>query len=255
MRHGLPVVCALTLLASAFPAGASSDAARFAVSAWPSRVIVSAPGSATVGVGNPGEAPVTLVARSAGYTLDRRGRPRIEPASTTWFAVRPARLVVAPHGTARLRVAVRRPPEARPGDHAELLLISTEPPPGRRVAARLRIGVVVVVRVPGRRVRRLGLGQLRVHRHDRFTVVELTIANRGNVDEWLGRGRISVTLIRQGWRMASASIEPRRLLALSSGVVEVRFRSRLEGRLTAVVVLRQPRVGVAVARRSYRLRL
>ena len=83
----------------------------------------------------------------------------------------------------------------------------------------------------------------------------MTIANRGNVDEWLGRGRISVTLIRQGWRMASAAIEPRRLLALSSGVVEVRFRGRLEGRLTAVVVLRQPRVGVAVARRSYRLRL
>jgi len=255
VRHGLPVVCVLTLLASALPAGASSDAARFAVSAWPSRVTVSAPGTATVGVGNPGKAPVTLVARSAGYTLDRGGRPRIGPATTSWFAVRPARLVVAPHGTARLRVAVRRPAGARPGDHAELLLLSTEPPPGRRVAARLRIGVVVVVRVPGRRVRRLGLGPLRVHGHDRFTVVELTIANRGNVDEWIGRGRIRVTLVRQGWRMASAAIEPRRLLALSSGVVEARFRGRLAGRLIAVVVLRQPRAGVAIARRSYPLRL
>ena len=255
MRHGSLLVCALTLLASAFPAGASSDAASFAVSAWPSRVVVPAPGTATVGVGNPGEEPVRLAARSAGYSLDRQGRPRVEPATTRWFAVRPARLVIAPHGAARLRVTVRRPPGARPGDHAELLLLTTEPPAGKRVAARLRIGVVVVVRVPGRRVRRLGFGSLRVHRHGRFTVIEVTIANRGNVDEWLGRGRISVTLIRQGWRMASAAIAPRRLLALSSGVVEARFRGRLKGRLSAVVVVQQPRVGVAVARRSYRLRL
>jgi hypothetical protein len=248
-------VCALTLLACAWPAGASSDATGFAVSAWPSRVVVSAPGTTTVAVGNPGDEPVGLVARPAGYALDRRGRPRVEPATGTWFAVRPARLLVAPRGTAQLRITVRRPREARPGDHAQLLLLSTEPPPGRRVAARLRIGVVVVVRVPGRRIRRLALGRLAVQRHARFTVVEVTVANRGNVDEWLGRGRISVTLIRQGWRMASAAIEPRRLLARSSGVVEAWFRGRRKGRVSAVVVVLQPRAGAAVARRSYLLRL
>ena len=73
--------------------------------------------------------------------LDARGRPRIKSVPTRWFAVRPSRLVVAPHGIAQLRLTVRRPSGAGPGDHAELLLLSTEPafetPRGYQVA-RLR---------------------------------------------------------------------------------------------------------------------
>jgi hypothetical protein len=245
----------LALFAPAVPAGANSNPPSLAVSAWPARVVVTAPGHAQVGVGNPGDEPVQLVARAQSYALDQRGRPRIQRPQTRWFVVRPARLVVPPHRVAQVQLTVRRPPGTRPGDHAELLLLATEPPAGRRVFARLRIGVVVVVRVPGRLVHRLGAGPLRVRRRAARTSLELTVANLGNVDEWLGRGRISVTLVQGGWRMPCMPIEARRLLARSSGIMEARFRRRLHGPAGALVVIRHPRPGVAIAQRRYHLRL
>jgi len=246
---------ATTLFAFALPAGANSDSTALAVSAWPARLVVSAPGRATVGVANPGDEPVRLGARAEGYALDARGRPRIKSVPTRWFAVRPSRLVVAPHGIAQLRLTVRRPSGAGPGDHAELLLLSTEPRAGRRVNARLRLGVVVVVRVPGLLVHRLGVARVRVRRGVAGAKLEVTVANRGNVDEWLQRGRVSVTLVRRGRRIVSVPIEARRLLARSSGVFDARFRRRLRGQLTAVVVVRRPRRGVTLARWRYQVSL
>jgi hypothetical protein len=248
-------VAALALLASASPAGAGGDASGLAVSAWPARVVVNAPGTTTVAVGNPGREPIVLVARPRAYALDAHGRPRIEAAAARWLAVRPVRFTVPPHGTVQLRVSVRRPAGAGPGDHAELVLLSTEPPDGRRVFARLRIGVVVVVRVPGRLVHRLGLGRLRLASRQPVTRLQLVVVNRGNVEEWLERGRISVSLVRGGWRLASAPIATRRLLARSSGLVEARFRRPLRGWVTAVVVVRRPGGAGHALRRSYRVKL
>jgi hypothetical protein len=245
----------ITLFAFALPAGANSDSTTLAVSAWPARLVVSAPGRATVRVANPSEEAVRLVARAAGYALDARGRPRIKSVPTRWFAVRPSRLVVGPHGFAQLRLTVSRPPGAGSGDHAELLLLSTEPRPGRRVSARLRLGVVVVVRVPGRLVHRLGVARLRVRRGGAGAKLEVTVANRGNVDEWLQRGRVSVMLVRRGRRIVSVPVEARRLLARSSGVFDARFRRRVRGQITAVVVVRHPRKGVTLARWRYRVSL
>lgn len=244
----------LVLLASAAQAGAGSSSSGLAVSAWPARVVVTAPGTTAIGVGNPGDEAVRVVARPQAYALDARGRPRIEPLGTKWFDVRPVRLLVPPHGTARLQVTVRRPHAAGPGDHAAVLLLATEPPPGRQVFARLRIGVVVVVRVPGRLTRHLALGALRNRSTLRRTRLELIVANRGNVDEWLSGSRISVTLVRNGWRLA-ARIEARRLLARSSGLVEVSLGRRLRGPIDALVLVRHPRPGVAFVRRRYRVEL
>ncbi len=243
------------MLAPAVTAGASGNAAGLAVSAWPARVLVQAPGTAVVGVGNPGDDAVRLIAQAEGYALDARGRPQIRVAQTRWFGVSPASIVIPPHAVSRISLTVRRPPGARPGDHAELLLLSTAPPTGRRVFARLRIGVVVVVRVPGRLVRRLAPGPVRARRLPAATALDVVVANRGNVDEWLGRGRISVTLVENGWHRAAPPIAPRRLLAHSSGLVEARFAGRLRGELDAVVVIRRPGFGVAIVRRRYHLRL
>jgi hypothetical protein len=251
----LLIVGALALLAPAASAGASSDATGLGVSAWPARLVVPAPGEAVVGVGNPADEPVALIARPLAYALDARGRPRVEPARRQWFTVRPARLVIRPHGLARLQVTVRKPSGARPGDHAELLLLSTQPPAGRRIVARLRIGVVVVVRVPGKLVHRLRPERVRARRQGARTTVEVTVANRGNVDEWLGRGRVVVSVAGRSGRLVGLPREGRRLLARSTGIVEVRFRRRLRGSVAIVVTVMHPREGVTAERRRWRLRL
>ena len=246
---------AVSLFAFALPASTNSDGTGLAISAWPARTVVVAPGRATVGVGNPGGEPVQVVARAQGYALDARGRPRIQAPGARWLVVRPERFVVPPHAARSVRVSVRRPNGVRPGDHAQLVLLSTEPPAGGRLVARLRLGVVVDVRVPGKLVHRLAAGAVRVRRGPRWTILELVVANRGNVDEWLGRGRVGVSLVRGGWRLASRPIAARRLLARSSGVIEARFRSAFRGRVDAVVELRQPGGRIVTVRRRYHLRL
>jgi hypothetical protein len=243
------------LFASAATAGASSHPPALSVSAWPARVVVRAPGSTAVRIGNSGASPVRLVASTRGYALDAFGRPRIRPAGAGWISVRPARLVVAAHRVAELEVRVEHPAGARPGDHAQLLLVWTEPPSGRRLVATLRIGIVVVARVPGRIVHRLGVVRVEARSRSRQTTVEVVVANRGNVDEWIGRGRVSVTLARRGSKPVTVRVAARRLLARSSGIVEARFRGRLRGRLAVVVAVRRPTAGVRLARRRYRLRL
>src|SRR5439155_440021 len=183
-----------------------------------------------------------------------RGRPRVTSAGR-WLRVEPVRLKLPPRGSAELEVAVAKPHGAAPGDHAALLLLTTHPPAGRRIVARLRLGVVVVARVPGLLVRRLALVGLRVARRARATVVDLVVANRGNVDEWIGARRLSVRLLRRGRVVASLWATPRRLLARSHGLVRVTCPRAVHGRLRAVLQLSRPRDGVAVLRRSLRLRL
>ena len=115
--------------------------------------------------------------------------------------------------------------------------------------------MVVVARVPGLLVRRLALVGLRVARRARATVVDLVVANRGNVDEWIGARRLSVRLLRRGRVVATLWATPRRLLARSHGLVRVTCPRAVHGRLRAVLQLSRPRDGVAVLRRSLRLRL
>ena len=55
------------------------------------------------------------------------------------------------------RTSSRLPMTVEPGDHDALVLLTTRPRRGPAVAVRMRIGVVVVVRAPGRVVRRLAL--------------------------------------------------------------------------------------------------
>lgn len=254
-KPGLLVLPACALFALAGPAGANSHPTALSVSAWPARVTVAAPGSTTVRVGNPGSAPIRLVVRARGYALDSIGRPRVLAPTTKWLSGLPNRLVVPAHGVAALHVRVRRPPGARHGDHAQLLLLSTEPPAGRRVVASLRLGVVVVARIPGRLVHRLEMGRIHARRHGRETILAVSVANRGNVDEWLGSGRISVTLVRRGAKPLAVPARPRRLLARSTGIVDATFRQRLHGRVTVIVVVQPPAEGVRLARRRYSLRL
>ena len=64
-------------------------------------------------------------------------------------------LSIAPGGKAELEVAARVPARARPGDHHALVLLATRPSHVGGVGVRMRLGVRVSVRVPGKIVRRV----------------------------------------------------------------------------------------------------
>ena len=140
------------------------------------------------------------------FALDLRGAPKIvaqgaRRAATSWLTLRPARFVLLAGATRAVALSARVPAGAEPGDHDALVLVTTRPV--RRAAAlRMRIGVVVVVRAPGRVVRRLTIGPLQAHRAHGPRVLELTVVNRGNVTETLSRGRLRLVLRRgrRHWR-------------------------------------------------------
>jgi hypothetical protein len=239
------------------PAGAEAGGrAPVALAAAPARVLLPAAETRVVRVLNPGRTPVVVEARPAGYALDARGRPRILAARMVgWLAVAPARSAVPPLGSSVFHVSAHVPHGARPGDHAALLLLTTRPLARGGVPTRIRIGVVVVVRAPGRIVHRLQVAALRVRRVGGARVLELRAANHGNVDEWVGARRLVVEL-RSGGRLR-ARLHPgaRRFLARSSGVLLARVPPFVHGRVRAVVSLAHPRAGVAAARRAFWLRL
>jgi hypothetical protein len=96
--------------------------------------------------------------------------------------------------TVTLRAGLRG---GAPGDHRLVLLLVGRPLDRGGVAVRLRVGVPVRVRMPGRIVRRLDIRGLRVRRHKRERVLLVAVANAGNVTEQL-RGLVTVTISRRG---------------------------------------------------------
>jgi hypothetical protein len=225
------------------PASAGAGTARppLALTASPGRLALFGAGEGTIRVTNPGLSPVVVDVSRAGYTLDLRGRPRIASSSSrraavSWVRVRPGRFVL-PAGVGRsVTVSSRPPPRAQPGDHDALVLLTTRPLRGAGVAVRMRIGVVVVVRAPGQVVRRVAMGGLRVRRSRRARVLELALANRGNVTETIDRMRLRVWAAR-GSARTRLRHEVRDLRPRTSGVVQVPYRGRLRGWTTVRVEL------------------
>jgi translation initiation factor IF-1 len=130
------------------------------------------------------------------------------------------------------------PRRAEPGDHPALVLLTTRPLGARRVRVRLRVGVIVDLRVPGRIVRRLDARALTVRRRRRLRLIELLLVNRGNVTEALGRDGLRLVLSRNGRRLAT--LRPRRgeLLPRTRGLAEFVYRGRARGRVSVRIELR-----------------
>jgi hypothetical protein len=257
----LAFVAVPVLLAPA-SATAGAGTARTPVSlvASPARVNITGSGRATVDVTNSGSRRVELNVRRAGFALDLRGQPRIVRraggvrAATSWLTVRPRRLAIPPGKKASLQISSRVPRRARPGDHNALVLLTTGPIRGARVAVRMRLGVVVVVRAPGRISRRLELVRLRVRRAGKSRRLELLVANRGNVTEALQGKRVVIVLRRGGDIVARLQPAARDLLPETSGIVQARYTGRARGRVTALIELsNEP--GAGVVRRTFRIRL
>ena len=237
------MIAALLAVFVLAPASAGARTTRPPVSlvASPSRVTLAGKTRRSISVTNSGAQSVVVDVVRAGFALDLRGRPKIllrgsgRRVTASWLTVRPRRLMLKPGGSASFTVSSRLPYRVEPGDHSALVLLTTRPRRGGGVAVRMRIGIVVVVRVQGVIVRRLELLRLRVRRAGRARLLELLMANRGNITETLDRRCVTVSLRRRGRELERLWPTARDLLPRTSGIVEIRYRGRLRGRVTARV--------------------
>jgi hypothetical protein len=145
--------------------------------------------------------------------------------------------VLAPGAPATLTVSARVPPGARAGDHTELVLLTTRRPAGRGLPVRVRLGVVVVVRAPGKIVHKVDLLRVRSTRAGRRRHLAILIANRGNVTETVGGACTAVTLHRARRLVARLRAPQRQILPRSRGIIDAVYAGRARGRVTVRVVL------------------
>jgi hypothetical protein len=116
------------------------------------------------------------------------------------------------------------------------------------------MGVVVIVRAPGKVVRHLELRALHVTRRGRRRALELVVANRGNISESVRRARVVVSRARTGRRLVTLVSGSRELRPRTSGMLEFGIRRKAHGRMIVrAVVPAAP--GRAQLRRTYRIRL
>jgi hypothetical protein len=219
-------------------------------------VTFSRSGRVVVRVTNSGSKPVVVDASRAGFALSLRGRPRIVRAAgarsaARWLEVQPKRLALPARTSASLVVSAKVPPKAEPGDHDALVLLTTRPVARAGVAVRVRLGVMVVVRAPGAVVRRLELRRLRVVRRRASRLLDLTVANRGNVTETVRAVRLTIARDRSRQTLVAASREFR---PRTRGILEFRLHRRIRGTVRARVVVPATR-GRGRIVRVYRIRI
>jgi hypothetical protein len=128
------------------------------------------------------------------------------------------------------------------------VLVVARPVGAARIAVRMRLGVRLRVRVPGRLVRLLAVHGVHIGRRHGRRLVLVSLANEGNVTEQL-RGRVTLTLIRRGRLVSRLRYRSRRELAPGSSVViRLPYAGKAHGAAVALV-----RAGPRTFR--YRLRL
>ncbi|HYY03322.1 MAG TPA: hypothetical protein VE736_05495 [Gaiellaceae bacterium] len=246
LTFALPVVTAFAATASSSPAAVDAGRLPVALAVSPARVALVAPASRVLEVRNAGAQ--RLVVDIAPRSVDKR------TAANEWLSIRPRHLILGAGSNARLTLRAGLHPRARPGDHQLRMLLIARPLGRSRVAVRVRLGVGIRVRIPGRLRRRLDVRGLRVHRHARARVLLVSVVNQGNVTEQL-RGPLTVTLVRRG-RVVSR-LRPPGFRELSPGartVLALPYTGRVRGLVTAIVTVRLSGRLPRLARR-YRIRL
>jgi hypothetical protein len=248
------VLLALVLgAAAASIPGAAADRG-IGLSASPLRVTLKGASASRVTVRNPGRRTLLVDVSRAGFTRSLRGKPRMRPVrgAVTWLRLSPRRFRLAPGAKTTLRVVAVPSRRAAPGDHPALALLTTRPLGVKHVRVRMRVGVIVVLRVRGRIVRRLDARALTVRRSGGLRLLELRLINRGNVTERLGSDGLRLSLRRDSRRLAILRPAARELLPHSTGIAVFTYRGRLRGAVVARIELRPP---VRGPRRSFRIRL
>jgi len=245
---------ALALGAAAASIPGAAAGRGIGLSATPLRLTLRGASSAAVTVRNPGRRTLLVDASRAGFARSLRGKPRVRPAGGTaaWLRIRPKRIRIAPGAKGILDVRAAPSRRTAPGDHAALVLLTTRPLGVRHVRVRLRVGVIVVLRIRGRIVRRLDARALAVRRHGAMRRLELRLVNRGDVTERLGGDGLRLSLLRGGRKLATLRPASRELLPHSAGIAVFAYRGRLRGDVLARIELRP---SVRGRRRSFRIRL
>lgn len=232
------------LAASASPGAAAPDRPVVSLSASPARVALAGDGRVGIALRNFGRSRVAVTTSRGSFVLDRRGRPAVvarfetSRSAAAWLRVRPRGLSIGPGGVALVEVTSHVPVGAAPGDHHALVLFVTSATQTGQVGVRMRVGVRVVVRAPGTVVEKLAIRRLRVRRAGRTRIVEVALANLGNVAEELPRGRLTISFLVGGRTVWRVRTPWRELLPHSSGTVSARYRGTLRGRVLARVEIR-----------------
>ncbi len=242
-------IAALALVAAGAPNGTGRERPLASLSASPTRIALSGSSRASVTLTNYGATRAQVSVGRGSFTLDLRGRPAIgrpgARSAQSWLTFRPSALSIAPGGRAELEVAARVPARARPGDHHALLLLVTRPSRVGGVGVRMRLGVRVAVRAPGKVVRRVAVRGLRVRRSGRARGLDVTLENLGDLIETRA---VDVVLSARG-RVDRVHAETREVLPRTRAILTARYVGQLRGRVLARVEVD------GVARRSFRLRL
>ena len=241
MRPALALAAfsALVLAPATSAEGAGADRPRVALSVSPTRVAVAGTASRRLTLRNDGAEAVIVDVTSG---------------AKPWLRIVPAHVSLRSGGRTFLTLRITPPGRTEPGDHRTDVLLTTRPPSGGRVNVQVRLGVRVDMLVPGRIVRRLTLGALRVHRQRGGRFMLVSVVNHGNVTVQL-RGRVTASLVRRDRQLAR--LRPRVRLALRPGsrtVLTLRYGGRVRGLVTAVVRARLG-PGIRVVERRYRVRL
>lgn len=211
-----------------------------ALAVSPVRVVLVGSGAATVRLTNTGRTVTAVDGEPAGLAVDPSGRPWAAPQRDrdVGVVVRTRGLVLAAGASAAATIRVHVGPRASPGDHASLVVFATRPRISGGVGVRLRVGVVIVVRVPGAIVHRLRLGRIDVARRRGRAILTVRIRNLGNVLERVDRSSLRVRL--RGRPVGPLGPVERELLP--GGTALVRFAAPARhGRL--IVDLRPPNGG------------
>jgi hypothetical protein len=217
-----------------------------ALSVSPARLALAAPGSRTIKVRNDGAERVVVDATRR--TLGR------ETAAKAWLRIVPARLVLRSGERATLTLRVSPPRRAEPGDHHVLVLLTTRPLRGGRVNVQVRLGVRLRMVVPGRIVRQLAVGGLRVGRRHAARLMFVSVVNIGNVTVQL-RGCVTALLVRRGHQLARLTPSAQRALRPGTRTfITLRYGGPVRGPVTAVLQIRLG-PGIRLVERRYRIRL
>ncbi len=240
---------ALSLVAVGAPHGTGRERPLASLSASPTRIALSGSSRASVTLTNYGVTRAQVSVARGSFTLDLRGRPAIgrpgARSAQSWLTFRPSALSIAPDGKAELEVAARVPARAHPGDHHALLLLVTQPSRVGGVGVRMRLGVRVAVRAPGKVVRRVAVRGLGVRRTTRSRSFGVTLENLGDLIE---TKVVDVVLFARG-RVDRVHAEVREVLPGTRAILTARYVGQLRGRVIARVEVD------GVVRRSFRLRL
>ena len=238
MKKTLLVVTLAAVLASA--AGAAP--APITLSATPTIVTLLGASRGSIHVTNPSGRAITIDVSLGNYDITSTGHVVIDPkeppnrAAEAWLTASPHVLRLAPNAGADVAVTSHPPKNAEPGDHHALVLLTARTQETGQVGVRTRIGVGVLVRMPGDIVRRVAVESLGVEPATR--TIHVRLANRGNVNERLAPGQITLALQRSGRTITVLRTRPVDLLAASSQTIDVAYGRNVSGAATIVVHVR-----------------